>query len=161
MSLVPPPGDVPVTGACRVRELGEWEALDAYRAEIAAASIDELTGHGSAAYYLRQAALEAVIEQRMRIRCSISIHHALLAGVPVREIAHVAGVSCEEAAERWRGWADGQRRLQQRFPGLGMSRGEYGRAAAGIENVGPAGGSGRFTQCTCPGMDGQIGSPHP
>ena len=50
MSLVPPAGDVPVTAACGVRDLGEWEALDGYRAALAAASGDEKTGRGSAGY---------------------------------------------------------------------------------------------------------------
>lgn len=32
---------------CGIRELGGWEAMDAYRVAFAAASAEELTGRGS------------------------------------------------------------------------------------------------------------------
>ena len=86
-------GDVSVAGICQIRDLGVWDAARAYQAAFTAASAAELTGSGSAGYYLRQAALEAVIEEQMRVRCAISIHRALLAGAPAAEIAHVLGTT--------------------------------------------------------------------
>jgi hypothetical protein len=117
---------------CGIRELGGWEAMDAYRAAFDAVSADELTGRGGAAYYVRQAALETVITGRMRVCTVISIHHALLAGVSVGELAHVLGSSRRDVAERWRGWADGQLGLNARCPGLGMGQREYDQVAAVI-----------------------------
>jgi hypothetical protein len=142
----------PVIDVRRIRELGEWEALDAYRAECAAASVEELTGRGSAAFYLRQVALEAVIAERMRVRGTISIHRALLAGASVPEIADVMDASCEQIAERWRSWADGQRHLRQRFPLLGIGQPEYDRAAAVVGSAGgrPSASADSLPRCACP-----------
>jgi hypothetical protein len=147
---------------CHIRELGVWEAVGAYQATFAAASAEELTGRGSGAYYLRQAALETVIARRMRICTVISIHHAVLAGVSVGETAHVLGCSRSEVVEEWRGWAEGQRHLNARCPGLGMGQREYDQAAAviGVESSGRGSDEG-FLGCACSGMDTQIGSPRP
>lgn len=91
-------GDVSVAGICQIRDLGVWDAARAYRAAFTAAGAAELTGSGSAGYYLRQAALEAVMEAQMRVRCAISIHRALLAGAPAAEIAHVLGTTTGDVA---------------------------------------------------------------
>lgn len=151
-------GDVSVAGICQIRDLGVWDAARAYRAAFTAAGAAELTGSGSAGYYLRQAALEAVIEAQMRVRCAISIHRALLAGAPAAEIAHVLGTTTGDVAGRWQHWAAGQRRLQDRWPGLGVSQPEYDRAAAALED---ADGTSHCARCSCTGTDAQIGSPHP
>ncbi len=147
---------------CGIRELGGWEAMDAHRAAFDAASADELTGQGSAAYYVRQAALEAVIARRMRVRTVISIHHALLAGVSVGELAHVLGNSHADVAERWRAWADGQLGLNAQCPGLGMGQREYDQVAAVIgADASDQDSDGGLGGCACRGMDTQIGSPRP
>lgn len=109
---------------------GLREAIDGYYAGLAAASAAELAGAGSAAYYLRQAALESVIAERMAACAAVSVHRALLAGATLAQVADATGVTSAEAAARWRSWADGQRRLGQQVPGLGLSEGEYRRAAA-------------------------------
>lgn len=147
---------------CGVRELGGWEAIDAYRAAFTAANADELTGRGSAAYYVRQAALETVIAARMRVRTVISIHHALLTGVSLGEIAHVLASSRRDVAQRWRGWADGQLGLNAQCPGLGLGQREYDQVAAviGAESS-DQGSDGGLGGCACLGMDTQIGSPRP
>jgi hypothetical protein len=107
---------------CDVRELGGWEAMDAYRAAFTAANADELTGRGSAVYYVRQPALETVIARRMRVRAVISIHHALLTGISLGEIvAHVLGSSRSDVAKRWRSRSDGQLGLNAQCPGLGWA----------------------------------------
>ena len=54
---------------------GLREAIDAYDAGLAAASPAELTGGGDVGYYLRRAALETVIAQRMAARAAASIHY--------------------------------------------------------------------------------------
>lgn len=147
---------------CGIRELGGWEAMDAYRAAFAAASAEELTGRGSAAYYVRQAAWETVIAARMRVRAVISIHHALLAGISMGEIAHVLGSSHADVAERWRSWADGQLGLNAQCPRLGLGQREYDQVAAviGADSSGQ-GSDGGLGGCACEGMDTQIGSPRP
>ena len=135
---------------CEIRELGFWQALEALDADVRAASARELTGGGSPAYYLRQAALESVIAERMRIRAVISVHRALLGGVPVAEIAHVTDSTCEDVARRWRAWADGQRRLDIRYPGLGLGQREYDQVAVALDD---SPGEMRLTRCTCPAPD--------
>lgn len=163
MNSVRAPGDA-VAGrmdACNIADMGEWEAMDAFHARSAAASAAELTGGGSAGYYLRQAAVEAVIEHRMRVRCAVSIHRAVLAGARAAEIGHVLGGGCGEVAGRWRAWAEGQRRLEGRWPGLGISREEYDQVAAVLEAADGPAGAGGLTQCSCRDADEQIGSPHP
>jgi hypothetical protein len=109
-----------------------WEAIDAYGAGLAAATVAELTGTGSAGYYLRQVALESVIAQAMAARAAASIHYGLLAGAAPAQIADAMGITGAEVARRWRAWADGQRRLEECCPGLGMREREYRRAAAVI-----------------------------
>jgi hypothetical protein len=147
---------------CGIRELGGWEAMGAYRAAFAAASAEELTGRGGAAYYVRQAVLETVIAARMRVRATISIHHALLAGVSVGEIAHVLGSSRRDVAERWRSWADGQLGLNAQCLGLGMGQREYDQVAAVMgADASDQGSDGGLGGCACRGMDTQIGSPRP
>jgi hypothetical protein len=66
-----------VAEACRIRDWGLWEALDAFGAAFAAASAQELAGSGGAGYHLRQAAVENVIAAQMRARATISVHRAL------------------------------------------------------------------------------------
>jgi hypothetical protein len=137
---------------CGIIDLSEWEAMDAYRAALITASVDELSGRGDAAYYLRQAALETVIARRMFVGATISIHRALLSGLSVEEIAHVLGTSPAEVAERWCSWAEGQVLLNAHCRGLGLSQREYDQAAAAI---GAASGSEdtevALAYCTCRG----------
>jgi len=118
-------------------ELGLWEAVDAYRRTVDTASVAELAGGGDAAFHLRQAALEAVIERRMAVHAVISIHWALLAGAPVTQVAQAMGLSPGQVAARWAAWADGQVRLGERT-GIGMTGQEYERAAAAIIACGGA-----------------------
>lgn len=118
---------------CAIRDLGVWEAMEAYRAGFAVASAAELAGAGGAAYCVRQAALETAIADRMRIDAVISIHRALAAGASVAELAHVLGTSGTDIVERWRAWAEGQVRLNAQCPGLGIEEREYARVAAGID----------------------------
>jgi len=152
--------------ACGIRELDLGQALEILHADFRAASARELTGGGSTAYHLRQAALESVIAERMRIRALIRIHRALLGGVPVAEIAHVTGSACDHVAQRWRAWADGQRRLNTRYPGLGLGQREYAQVAVALDDAlgelavqTPSSMS--FTRCACPVTSPQIGSPRP
>jgi hypothetical protein len=145
----PPAGEHGGAGLlCEIRELGLWQALEILGADFRAASARELTGGGSPAYYLRQAALESVIAERMRIRALISVHRALLGGVPAAEIARVTGSACEDVARRWRAWADGQRRLNTRYPGLGLGQREYDQVAGSLGDV--PGEMAPFTRCACP-----------
>jgi hypothetical protein len=141
-----------------------WEALDAFGAAFAAASAPELTGAGGGRYYVRQAAVENVIAERMRVRATIGVHRALTGGVVAEEAAHVLGVSVGELAGRWRQWAEGQRRLRQECPGLGIGQAEYEQAAVGFDGAGLLGGgdeAGHFPSCSCPAASTQIGSPRP
>ena len=117
------PGGVPA---------GLREAIDVYYAGTAEGVAVELAWADDARYWLRQAALESVIAQRMAVRAVLSIHRALLAGATLAQVADAAGMTCAEAAERWRSWADGQRQLRRQVPGLGLSEAEYLRAAAVI-----------------------------
>ncbi len=105
--------------------------MQVYQEAVDAAAVSELSGGGSATWYLRQAALEVVIERRMAVHAVISIHRALLADAPVAQIAQVTGLSLGQIAERWAAWADGQVRLRERI-GVGMAREEYERAAAAM-----------------------------
>jgi len=139
------------------------EAIDAYDAGLAAASPAELTGAGSADYYLRRAGLESVIARRMADRVVVSIHRGLLAGATLEQIADATGISSAEAAGRWRSWAEGQRRLEQQLPGLGLSERDYRRVGAVI-GAGAAAGSEADPLVPGYGRAGamtQIGSPHP
>lgn len=146
--------------ACRVRDWGLREVLDAFDAALAASSARELAGDGDAGYYLRQAALQNVVAERMRTGAVIDVHRALVAGAAPAEVAHVLGVSVTEVAGRWRSWAEGQRRLRGWCPGLGLGRDEYEQVAAVLAG---AGGNGlcRFTGCSCRDQGPQVGSPHP
>jgi hypothetical protein len=146
--------------ACRVRDVGLREALDAFGAALAASSARELAGGGDAGYYLRQVALQEVVAGRMRAGATVGIHRALVAGAGPAEVAHVLGVSVTQVADRWRAWAAGQRRLRDRCPGLGLGRDEYEQVAAVLAGDG-GNGPGQFTGCSCPGGDAQVGSPHP
>jgi len=109
--------------------MGLWEAVAAYRGAVDAATAAELAGGGDAAFYLHRAALETAIADRAAVRAVISIHRALLAGALAEQIADVTGVTADQVAARWASWADGQVRLRERI-GTGMTREEYGRAAA-------------------------------
>ena len=130
------------------------EALDAYYAGLAAASPAELTGAGDAGYYLWRAALETAIAQRMAARAAASIHYGLLGGATVAQIADATGMSSAEVAACWRAWADGQRHLEQGYPGLGVSEREYRRAAAVVA-------AGVLPGPEHAGGVTRIGSPHP
>jgi hypothetical protein len=104
--------------------------------------------------------LQNAVAKRMRIGATIDIHRALVAGAAPGEVAHVLGASVTEVAGRWRTWAEGQRRLRDRCPGLGLGRDEYARVAAVL--AGAAGNDpGQFTRCSCRGEDAQVGSPRP
>jgi hypothetical protein len=153
-------GGYGVVEACRVRGWGLGEALDAFGAALAGSSARELAGDGDAGYYLRQVALQNVVAERMRIGAVIDIHRALVAGAGPVEVAHVLGVSAAEVAGRWRAWAEGQRRLRDRFPGLGLGREEYEQVAALLAGAG-GNGPGQFTGCSCRCGDAQVGSPRP
>lgn len=153
-------GGCGVVQACLVRGWGLREALDAFDAAFAASSARELAGDGDAGYYLRQVALQNVVAERMRTGVVIDIHRALVAGAGPAEVAHVLGVSVSEVAGRWRAWAEGQRRLRDRCPGLGLGRDEYERVAAVLAGDG-GNDPGQFTGCSCRDEDTQIGSPHP
>jgi hypothetical protein len=118
-------------------DLGLWEAAGLLRDAVGAATVAELTGGGSAAWYLRQAALEAMIERRIAVHAVISIHRALLAGALVPQIAQATGLSRGQIAARWAAWAGGQVRLRERT-GAGMAPEEYQRAAAAITSCGGA-----------------------
>lgn len=122
-------------GAGSAGDLGLWEAVALLQDAVGAATVAELTGRGSAAWYLRQAALEAMIERRIAVHAVISIHRALLAGVGVPQIAQATGLSRGQVAARWAAWADGQVRLREQT-GTGMAAEEYRRAAAAITACG-------------------------
>jgi len=153
-------GGCGVAQACRVRDWGLREALEAFNAALAASTARELSGGGDAGYYLRQVALQNAVAERMRIGATIDIHRALVAGAAPGEVAHVLGVSVTEVAGRWRTWAGGQRRLRDRCPGLGLGRDESAQVAAVLAGAGDN-GPGQFTSCSYPGGDAQVGSPHP
>jgi hypothetical protein len=124
-------------GAGLAGDLGLWEAVALLQGAVGAASVAELAGGGSAGWYLRQAALEAVIERRIAAHAVISIHRALLAGAAVPQIAQATGLSPGQVAARWAAWACGQVRLRERT-GTGMAPEEYQRAAAAITACGAA-----------------------
>jgi hypothetical protein len=109
------------------------EAIEAWYDGLAAEGAGELAGGGSAGHWLRQAALESLIAQRMAAWAVVSIHRALLAGATLPQAADAAGITCAQAAERWRSWADGQRQLRRQVPGLGLGEDDYLRAASVIE----------------------------
>ena len=123
------PGGAVPAGAAAAASMGLREAVDAYREAVDAATAAELAGDGDAVFYLRLAALEATIARRAAVRAVISIHRALLAGAAAGQVADVTGLGADQVAARWAEWADGQVRLRERT-GTGMSREEYGRAAA-------------------------------
>jgi hypothetical protein len=122
-------------GAGPAGDLGLWEAVALLQDAVGAATVAELAGGGSAAWYLRQVALEAMIERRIAVHAVISIHRALLAGAPVPQITQATGLSRGQIAARWAAWADGQVRLRERT-GTGMAPEEYQRAAAAIARGG-------------------------
>ena len=152
-------GGCGVVQACRVRDWGWREALEAFGAALAASSARELAGGGDAGYYLRQVAVQDAVAGRMRIGATIDIHQALVAGAAPAEVAHVLGVSVTQVAGRWRAWAEGQRRLRDWCPGLGLGRDEHEQVEAVLA---AAGGDvpGQFRGCSCRGGDAQVGSPH-
>jgi hypothetical protein len=122
-------------GAGPAGDLGLREAVALLQDAVGVATVAELTGGGSAAWYLRQAALEAVIERRIAVHAVISIHRALLAGAAVPQIAQATGLSRSQVAARWAAWAGGQVRLREQT-GVGMAGEEYQRAAAAITACG-------------------------
>jgi hypothetical protein len=144
--------------ACRARDWGLREALEAFHAAVAASSARELAGGGDAGYYLGLVALQDAVAERMRAGATIGIHRALVAGAAPAGVAHVLGVSLAEVAGRWRAWAEGQRRLRDGCPGLGLGRDEYEQVAAVLAGAGED-GPGQFTGCSCRGGDAQVGSP--
>ena len=77
--------DIPRVPTGDIGELGVWEAIDVYDRELAASSVEELTGGGSAAYYLRRAALEAVIADRVRACGTIN----LLTGASIFQLCQI------------------------------------------------------------------------
>jgi hypothetical protein len=149
-----------VVRACQVRDWGLREALEALGAALAASSARELAGSGDAGYYLRQVALQNAVAERMRIGATIDIHRALVVGAAPADVAHVLGASVTEVAARWRTWAEGQRRLRDWCPGLGLGRDEYEQVAAVLAGDG-GNDPGQFTGCSCRAEDAQVGSPHP
>ena len=130
-------GELGGIGAGPAGDLGLWEAVALLQDAVGAATVAELTGRGSAAWYLRQAALEAMIERRIAVHAVISIHQALLAGAGVPQIAQATGLSRGQITARWTAWADGQVRLCE-WTGMGIAAEEYRRAAAAITAGGGA-----------------------
>ena len=104
--------------------------------------------------------MQNAVAERMRIGATIDIHRALVVGAGPAEVAHVLGVSVTEVADRWRTWAEGQRRLRDWCPGLGLGRDEYEQVVAVLAGAGDN-DCGQFTGCSCRGEDVQVGSPHP
>lgn len=149
--------------ACDVRCWDVWTAMDAYRDVLAGSTVAEIAGGGDRAYHLRRVALETVLAERMRIRAVINLHRALLAGAPVGEIAHLLGVDPAEVAHRWHGWADAQRELNARCPGLGVGARDYARVAAALAaaTCGQGVEDGFVGRCACRDRDTQIDSPRP
>ncbi|HEY6747668.1 MAG TPA: hypothetical protein VI357_18360 [Mycobacteriales bacterium] len=150
--------DAGIVGAAEAGELDVWQAVQALQQGFEAASAAELAGGGSAAYYVRQAGLETVVADRMRVWAVISVHRALWAGASVAELAQAIGSTFEQVAGRWRVWADGQRRLNEHCPGLGVSAGEYDRvdavlAVASASTVESRSGS--STRPGCPVVEGK------
>jgi hypothetical protein len=150
-----------VVQACQVRDWSLREALEAFGTALADSSARELAGGGDAGYYLRQVAVQNAVAERMRIGATIDIHRALAAGAALAEVAHVLGVSAAEVAGRWRTWAEGQRRLRDRCPGLGLGRDDYQQVAAAVLADADGNDLGQFTGCSCRGEEAQVGSPHP
>jgi hypothetical protein len=148
-----------VVQACQARSWGLREALEAFGAALAASSARELAGGGDAGYYVRQVAVQDAVAERMRASATIGIHRALVAGAAPAEIAHVLGVSVTQVAGRWRAWAEGQRRLRDWCPGLGLGRDEHEQVAAVLAAAGDD-VPGQFTGCSCRDGDAQVGSPH-
>lgn len=140
----------------RIRELGTWQALEAYQAAFTTAGAVELAGKGRPSYHMRQAALESVIAERMRINAAISIHRAVLAGASVDELARAVGASAAEIAERWHAWADDQRGLNAQYPGVGVSARDYARAAATLQA-----GQGHLGAASTSGAEHANWSPRP
>lgn len=153
-------GGCGVVQACQVRDWGLRQALEAFSAALAASTARELAGGGDAGYYLQQVALQNTVAERMRTGATIDMHRALVAGAAPGEVAHVLGVSVTEVAGRWRAWAEGQRRLRDLCPGLGLGRDEYAQVAAVLAGAGDN-APGQFTGCSCQGEDAQVGSPRP
>jgi hypothetical protein len=160
-----PGGEAEVVRAGEVGELDVWRAVEVLQRDFAAASVAELTGGRGAGYYLRQAGLEMAVADRMRVRAVISMHRAVRAGASVAELTQATGLSCEQVAARWRGWADGQRRLGEGCPGLGISAGEYDQVAAvlaeSLSTVDQERGPVVHRDPAGPWCGRQIGSPGP
>ena len=83
-----------VVRACRVRDWGLREAMEAFGAALAASSARELAGGGDAGYYLRQVALQNAVAERMRIGATIDIHRALVVGAAPARGRSRAGCEC-------------------------------------------------------------------
>jgi hypothetical protein len=123
----------------RVGAPGLWAAIDAYRDVLVGASIADLVGAGSAAYYLRAVALESTIAEQMRVRVTVGIHQALAAGACLSEVAEATGLDTVQVARRWRAWARGQRQLWADTGRFGLDEDVYARVMAVLETVGRSG----------------------
>jgi hypothetical protein len=120
----------------RVGASGLWAAIDAYRDVMLGASVADLVGAGSAAYYLRAMALESTIAEQMRVRVTVSIHQALAAGACLSEVAEATGLDTAQVARRWSAWAQGQRQLWADTGRFGLDEDVYARVMAVVETVG-------------------------
>jgi hypothetical protein len=131
-----------------------WQALDAYRDGLVSATVAQISGDGDAGYFLRQAGLESVIAERMRVRSVISAHRALRAGAGVGEVAAAMGCTPQGFALAWSSWAGGQVRLRAELAGLGLSRREYEQVAAVVAH-----GCRGETQSGAEGVSGEKWQP--
>ncbi len=123
----------------RVGALGLWAAIDAYRDVMVGASVADLVGAGSAAYYLRAVALESTIAEQIRVRVTVSVHQALAAGACLSEVAAATGLDTTQVARRWAAWAQGQRRLWADTGRFGLDEDVYARVMAVVETAGRSG----------------------
>jgi hypothetical protein len=124
-------------GAARdadLRGLDSWEAVDAYR-ELVLAGVPGICD--DAARAVRLLRLEAVISAWIGRRVMVSIHRALAAGADPGGVAAAAGTSLQEIAARWKEWAQGQRLLEARCPGLGLDAALCMHIAAVLDMAGP------------------------
>ena len=58
------------------------------------------------------------------------IHHALMAGATVDQVAAAIGTDRDDVTRRWHTWSDGQRRLERDLPNLTSHAAEYDHIAA-------------------------------
>jgi hypothetical protein len=122
--------------------VGLWAVIDDYRDVLADAGVAELAGGGSGEHHLRAVALESMLVDRLQARITVGVHHALMAGASLSEVAETVGLEPGQVAMRWMVWARGQRQLRACSGLLGLGEDDYARVAAVID-AGGVGGAGR------------------